>query len=389
MIQNIFEKYSKLIVDHPFALLVALIVSAAIVFTGATQIEQVSQNNEDFLPDTVPSVEAFDVIGAEFGQGGGGSTYTVLLETDPKYANSNEIRDIREPEVINYVETVSNDIESFKEVVTVSSVADLVNNPSTRRDVIRQLEASGQSSRYVSQDKSFTIIRISSTDISADEEEELASRIKTSVERNERPSGIEAGYTGQPFINQAFQEQSQSTQGQTSILSLIGVFLVVILLFRSIVSGLTSLSALVFGIMTGIGMFGWLGLNLSPATSGAISMGMGIAIDFGIQTVSRYREERKDSGIEKSLAEMFIGVINPMTIALISSIIGFTALSLGRITFLSDLGTILSLTTLFAFIGALTIIPTLLVIYDKHVEKYFPENIYTSFKQTVLGEPTQ
>lgn len=389
MIEKISRKYSQILFDHPFAIVIFLFVTAGIVASGATKIEQESQSNEDFLPDTVPSVKAFDIIGAEFGQGGGGTTYTVLFETDPKYSNSNELRDIREPEMINYIETVSNDIESFKDVISVSSVADLVENPSTKRDVKRQLEASGQASRYVSDDKSFTIMRISSTDISSSEQDKLASRIKDSVKRIEGPASIETGYTGQPFINQAFQEQSQSTQGQTSILSLIGVFLVVILLFKSIVSGLTSLSALIFGIMVGVGVFGWLGLNLSPATSGAISMGIGIAIDFGIQTVSRYKEERKKLGIEESLTEMFVGVINPMTIALISSIIGFTALSFGRITFLSDLGTILTLTTLFAFVGALTVIPTLLVIYDKHLEKYFPESIYSRFKQTVLGDTTQ
>jgi len=160
------------------------------------------------------------------------------------------------------------------------------------------------------------------------------------------------------------------------LLSLVGVFVVVILLFRSLINGLTSLSALVLGIAAGMGTYGWLGMNLSPATSGSISMGIGIAIDFGIQTVSRYKEERNDFGIEKSLFNMIEGVINPMTIALIASIIGFTALSFGRITFLSELGTVLSLTTTFAYIGALTLIPALLVTYDRHISKYIPKDLY-------------
>ena len=376
MIDQAIEFYSKQITKHPFAVLTVLLVSAVVIATGATNIENVSQNNEDFLPDTVESVEAFDVIGAEFGQGGGGSTYTVMFETAPRYKDSNEIRDVRDPELLNYIETVSNDIESMNDVVSVNSAADLVENPSTRREVSNQLQESGQSSNYISDDYSFTIMRISSTDLSSDEENELASRIKTSVERNDQPAGIKTGYTGQPFINQAFQNESQSTQGQTSLLSIIGVFVVVIFLFRSITYGLTSLSALIFGILTGIGVFGWLDLNLSPATSGSISMGMGIAIDFGIQTVSRYRDERENFGVQKALSEMISGVLRPMTIALIASIIGFTALSFGRITFLSELGTILTLTTLFAYIGALTLIPVILVIYDRYLDEYIPDNLY-------------
>jgi len=385
MIEGIIDNYSSKIVNHPGKMLALISISAILVAFGAANIENVDQNNEDFLPDTVDSVKAFDVIGAEFGQGEGGNTYTVLLESSPSNANSTEIRDIRNPEVLRYLETVSNDIGAMDDVVTVNSVADLIDNPATLREASNQLEESGQASQYISEDYSFTIMRISSTDLNSDEQDELAERIRTSVERNDKPAGIETGYTGQVFINQAFQNASQSTQGQTSLLSIVGVFVLVIVLFRSVIKGLTSLSALIFGILTGIGIFGWLGFNLSPATSGSISMGMGIAIDFGIQTVSRYRDEREQFEVEKALSEMIQGVIKPMTIALIAAIIGFTALSFGRITFLSELGTLLTLTTISAYIGALTLIPVLLVIYDQRISDRIPEKFY----QKILGEIKQ
>ena len=375
MIDKATRSYSSFVAENPVKFLLLLVVATGVIAGGASSIETVSQNNEDFLPDTVESVNAFDIIGAEFGNGGG-STYTILLETSPEHPDSNEIRDVRNPELLNYIEKVSNDLESMKEVSMVSSAADLVENPSTKREAWSQMQESGQASQYVSEDYSFTIMRVSSTDLNSDEQSELAERIRTSVERNGLPAGIETGYTGQPFIDQAFQNESQSTQGQTTLLSLIGVFVVVILLFRSLVSGLTSLSALIFGVLAGMGIYGWLGMNLSPATSGSISMGIGIAIDFGIQTVSRYKEERKNLGIEESIYNMIEGVINPMTIALIASIIGFTALSFGRITFLSELGTILSLTTTFAYLGALTLIPALLVTYDKYLSNYIPDDLY-------------
>jgi predicted RND superfamily exporter protein len=377
LIEKAIRRYSQIITNRPGTVLVLITMLTVALAAGATSIETVNQSNEDFLPDTIESVRAFDIIGAEFGRGGGGSTYTVLFETSPNYANSTEIRDVRNPELLRYIETISNDLSKFNDVVMVSSPTDLVDNPSTTREASKQLRESGEVSRFISDDYSFAIIRITSADIPSGEEEKLASRIKTAVEQNDKPSGIEVGYTGSPFINQAFQQESQSTQGQTSLISLIGVFLVVILLFRSVTNGLTSLSALIFGIVSGFGLYGWMGMNLSPATSGAISMGMGIAIDFGIQTVSRYREEREDHGIQKSLEKMIAGVIKPMTIALIAAVIGFTALSFGRITFLSSLGTMLTLTTVFAYIGALTLIPVLLVLHDKYLKNYLPENLYS------------
>ena len=369
MKEKIIQRYSKLLTERPLILLAGFIVLTGFLASGASNVETVEQNTQDLLPETIDSVGAFEVISAEFGQGGGGSTYTILFETDPSHPNSTEIRDVRNPRFLNYVETVSNDISKMENVVSVSSAADLVSNPSTRREASNQMAETGRMNSFVSDDYSFTIMRVSSTDLSETEQQELAERIKNSVNVIDSPSGVKTSYTGTPFINQAFQEQTQSTMSQTSFISLIGVFFVVILLFRSIADGLSSLMALVFGIMAGFGLYGLLGLNMSPATSGAVSMGMGIAIDFGIQTVSRYREERKTYEIQESLAETIEGVLNPMTIALIAALIGFTSLSFGRITFLSDMGTMLTLTTLCAYFGALTIIPISLVIYDRYIAK--------------------
>jgi predicted RND superfamily exporter protein len=367
--EKIIDAYSRLIADKPFIFLLVIVSLTAFMAVGASNVETVEQNNQDLLPDTIDSVSAFEVIGAEFGQGSSGSTYTVLFETDPSYANSTEIRDVRDPEFLRYLETVSNDVSSMSQVTAVSSASDLVRNPSTLRNASAQLQESGRSSQFVSSDYTFTIMRVTSTDLSQSEQEELADRLQTSVKVNDIPSGIEVSYTGTPFINQAFQQQSQSTMSNTSAISLLGVFVVVVLLFRSVTNGLTSLLALILGIIGGFGIYGWLGLNMSPATSGAISMGMGIAIDFGIQTVSRYREERKNGDIAGALAETIDGVLNPMTIALTAALIGFNSLSFGRITFLSDMGTMLTLTTLCAYIGALTLIPVSMVLYDRYSSK--------------------
>jgi len=57
---------------------------------------------------------------------------------------------------------------------------------------------------------------------------------------------------------------------------------------------------------------------------------------------------------------------------------GFSALSLGDITFLSSLGTILSLTTFMAYMAAFTIIPPTLILHDRHITDKLPnaEKLY-------------
>ena len=369
-VNRIIDSYTEKISSRPFIALAIILLVTVVIASGVLKVRTVEQQTEDLLPDSIASVNAFEVISSEF-RSASGTTYTVLFHINPNYPNSTEIRDIRNPEFIRYLETVGKDISEMQKISSVSSAAQLLDNPSSIRDTQQQLERIGESrwTRYISEDYSAALMRITATSLSSEDKIEIADNIRQSVETINGPTGIKAGYTGDPYINKAFQQQTQNTMSTTGILSLLGVLIVVILLFRSFFSGIISLQTLIFGILAGFGAYGWLGLNMSPATSGAVSMGMGIAIDFGIQVVSRYHEEREGEGIQESLSMTINGVIYPMTVALIAAIIGFTSLSVGRITFLSSLGMMLILTTTFAYIGALTLLPVALVLYDKYLWK--------------------
>lgn len=370
MKQKALKTYSKLMAEKPVIVLVLVIISAGILAYGGTNVRTVEQSTEDFLPDTVPSIAAFNTINAEFSSAEA-TTYTILIKTDPQNARSNEIRDVRDPELLTYVETVSNDIRKLDKVTRVSSPSDLFTEvPATKSDVKNTLNELGEArwSQQISKDYTAVKLQVEASGISADEETELSDTIRNTVEAHDQPAGIEVMYTGQTYIDEAFQQQSQNTTSLTSIVALLGVLVVVILLFRSIYYGLTALQTLIFGIAAGFGLFGWLGYNLSPATSGAISIGVGIAIDFGIQPVSRYIEERKNLEIEPALEETYGGITQPMTMGVIGATLGFSSLTIGRLTFLSSLGTLLILMTVMAYLAAFLVIPPVMIIYDRHIQ---------------------
>lgn len=367
-IERTIDRYSDLIFERPGTVLAVVIVVTLLLASGASSIETEQQNQEDLLPDSVPAIAAFNVINAEFSSAEA-TTYTVLMEASPNHPNSNEIRDVRDPEVLRFTEAVSNDLSSREDVSSVSSPAGLFNDiPSSKRSVQQALETLGENrwQEYISEDYQAARMQVSVIDLTAEEEMEMAGTIRDTVEMHDKPAGLEISYTGQAYIDEAFQQQTQDTMSTTATAALVGVVLTVIILFRSIFYGLNSLLTLVFGIAAGFGIFGLLGLNMSPATSGAISMGIGIAIDFGIQPIARYIEERKDLDIQNSLSEMFKGVITPMTVGLIAANIGFLTLSVGQVTFLSDLGILLTLTTTMAYVSAFTVIPPSIVLYDRY-----------------------
>jgi predicted RND superfamily exporter protein len=368
-LEGLIESYSKVVYENPGKLLAGLVVAALMLSSFSSNVETVEQQTEDFLPDTEPVIQAFDVLDAEF-PSAGGTTYTVLVQVDPDHVNSTEIREIRDPRFLRYVSTVTEELRTLEKVSSVQSPSQLFSDiPSSKMGVEEALKRMGEPrwSRSIAEDYRSVKIEVTTSGLTSEEQVQVAESIRNSVEAQPLSSNFEVSYAGQLYIDEAFQEQSQETMGTTSLLSLLGVTLVVILLFRSLYYGLNSLLTVVFGIAVGFGIYGLLGLNITPQTSGAISLGIGIAVDFGIQPIARYREERRGLDIQEALSETLKGVITPMSIGLVAANIGFLALAVGKLTFLADLGYLLTLTTTFAYISALSVIPSSIVFYDRYL----------------------
>lgn len=367
-IETTLEKYAETVKEHPVKVLTIAVLSAVILAAGASKVQTEDMSQEDILPNSIPVMAAYDRTSAEFSSNSG-TSYTMLVETGPEYVNSTEIRDMRNPEALRFFRAVSNDLRKIDEIRTVSSPDNLFRDiPSGKSEVKETFLQLGEPrwSQFISEDYSAGKIEIRTFDLTKSEKTEMTQLIEQTVRAHDKPAGLDVTYTGQPFIDQAFQNQTQQTMQLTGIVAILGVIAVVVILFRSLFYGGTSLLALIFGVATGFGIFGYLGLNMSPATSGALTMGIGVAIDFGIQPIARYIEERESFGIEESMEETIKGVITPMTIGLIAANIGFLSLNVGRVTFLSDLGTLLTLTTTMAYVAAFTVIPSSLVIWDRY-----------------------
>jgi predicted RND superfamily exporter protein len=372
---SLIESYSRLVYENPGKLLAGLVVAALVLSSFSSNVETVEQQTEDFLPDSEPVIRAFDVLDAEF-PSAGGTTYTVLIQVDPDHVNSTEIRNVKDPRFLRYVSTVTEELRTLEKVSSVQSPSQLFSDiPSSKIGVEEALNRMGEPrwSRSIAEDYRSVKIEVTTSGLTSEEQVQVAESIRNSVEAQPLSSDLEVSYAGQLYIDEAFQDQSQETMGTTSMLSLLGVTLVVILLFRSLYYGLNSLLTVVFGIAVGFGIYGLLGLNITPQTSGAISLGIGIAVDFGIQPIARYREERRGLEIQEALYETLKGVITPMSIGLVAANIGFLALAVGKLTFLADLGYLLTLTTTFAYISALTVIPASIVFYDRYLTGKSPD----------------
>jgi len=197
------------------------------------------------------------------------------------------------------------------------------------------------------------------------DEEGVFMDLEQVLESTPAPPGLETGLNGEFAIGTAIRRNMQNDMSRTSMASLFGILCVIIILFRSIRYGLTSLSAIIFGVSWSFGLMGLMGMTISNMTSGASSMIMGIGIDFGIQVTSRFRIELKEKGLSKAMAETVKVVSVPMGTTTLAALIGFRAMSMGELKVLSDIGTMMSYGTLACMIAALTVVPVALVWGEK------------------------
>ncbi|MCK5724391.1 MAG: MMPL family transporter, partial [Gammaproteobacteria bacterium] len=179
-----------------------------------------------------------------------------------------------------------------------------------------------------------------------------------------RPPGISVKLSGEKIQMSVMMRLIQPDMQKTSRISLIAILVILFFLFRSIKHGIIPLMTIIFGVLWSMGFMGFIGMNLSSMTSGVIAMIMGIGIDFGIQTVTRFRQEIAHNVPKRAMSITLSNVFMPMATTTLAALIGFRAMSLGELTIMADLGTIMSYGVAACFLAAVTVIPALLVIFE-------------------------
>lgn len=365
MINRLIDRYSRFVTSRPFIVLMAVIVISAFAIMMAGTIRVNSTEQRDFLPKDVEVMNTLFKIEDEFG-----STNMVFLvvEIDPQYAGSGEAQDVRDPAVIRYMDMLSKLALHTEDVIDVSSPASALkslNNgrlPQSLREIQNITGKNGLFDRYFSKDYTMSLVRIQTTDdVDLNNLEDELSKILNEVPV---PPGINAQLGGSVLEGQVMSKSIGPDMAKTSMYSLIGILIVILVLFRSIKYGFTPMTTILFGSLWAMGYVGLIGMGLTSQTSGVLSMIMGIGIDFGIQVVTRYRLELPGRSPQEAMTVSLNNVIVPMSTTTLAALIGFQAMSLGKLTFLADMGTMMAYGVVASMLAAITVVPALIIIFD-------------------------
>ena len=143
------------------------------------------------------------------------------------------------------------------------------------------------------------------------------------------------------------------------------IFCIMVFLFLSAKVGFIAIIPNCFPIIINFGLMGWIGIDLSVATSLIASIAIGLAVDDTIHYLVRYnREFKKDLNKDRALRDTLLGIGKPIIFTTLCIALGFSILLFSQFKPTAVFGFLMVITLLAAFVGDLILLPSLML----HVE---------------------
>lgn len=371
--EKFIEKYSHFLVSKPLIIIALILVLVFISTIYSSQIQNETTQYSNSLPDDVPVIRANRIFSDNFGST---ESANIVIELSSNNLNSNEPRDIRTSEILTYSKNLEEFLKNSREIESINSVANILtqsNNqvlPKSTYEIKRLVENNPQTRSYISNDNQMLLINLRLRDNY--NEDKLVEDIEDAINNVQKPSGIIVSPAGSSIAGIYVNRELGSDMAKTSAVSMLGIIVVLIFIFGSIKYGLLPLTTIIIGIFLTFGFIGLTGIKMSSATNGVISMIMGIGIDFGIQIITRFRQELKKSkkDIEKSMKNTLANTFFPMLTTTLAAVIGFQSMSMGQLKVLTDMGNIMTYGVVFSFIAAVTFVPSFAIIIEKISNKF-------------------
>ncbi len=176
------------------------------------------------------------------------------------------------------------------------------------------------------------------------------------------PQGFSMTSSGMVPINVATSNEVVTSQIRSLSGSILAVFLMLALIFRSVTRGLMGMIPLVFTVLFNFGVMGFFGVHLDIGTALVSSIVIGIGVDYSIHYLSRMFHELADG---KELHDAISNTVRRSGKAITSNAVivgfGFLALSVSEFLPLVTLSWMIWLTLNISALATMILIPALAV----------------------------
>lgn len=317
---SIFDRFlqpvGKFSYSRSKSVLVLAFVILALGIVGILKI-QINDNPVRWFKSGHPMRVADNVMNRLFG-----GTYMAYLAVEGERPET-----IKRPEVIAYIDRVQAHLEADPLVGKTSSVADIVkrinlvlhDNDNTYYKVPDSREAVGQFlflfqssgdpddlDNFVDRQARQANIWIQMKGGDNQEMEKVEQALTSFISSSPPPAGITLRWTGLTYINKVWQDLMVYGMLKAILGSFAVVFLLMLLAFRSLSLGLLSMVPLSVTILLLYGLVGWVGKDYDMPIAVCSSLSLGLAIDFAIHFLQRFRAHYAESkNLEETNRYMF------------------------------------------------------------------------------------
>jgi hypothetical protein len=354
-------KGARFFASHP-ALILAI---AGLLMVGgfyAGESLETLADSEEFFPQDLPAYVNLQQFRAVSG-GGDAAQYDVLV------TGSN----LRDPDTLRWMERFADTATGSGQIVAVDSPASLVRSyndgeiPSTRAGVERVLDRVPSERRQQFYTDGYAhIVVVTGPDVTSEETVSLIRTIESALELSRPPAGVDAQLTGVAVVSTpSIIEQIESRDTITGY-GVFAVFVLLLVYYRDPVKAIAPLVPMLFVV-------GWqniymaaFDIRVSPlgASLGALSVGIGA--EYTVIVMERYFEEKRRGALPLDAIETAgARVGKAITISGMTTVFGFSALTLSPFPIISDFGFLTVGVIFLTLVAAITTLPPVLVTLDQ------------------------
>ena len=227
---------------------------------------------------------------------------------------------------------------------------------------------------YLTFDYEQSNIQMTMETMSSTEQKEKVTEVRSLIDKHFGDE-YEVELTGIPELGNEVTDLVVSGQIKSLISAIAFTFLVTSILLKSIKRGFFCSLPIALTVLINFGIMGWLGISLDIATVMVASIAVGIGVDYSIHIFTRYLEEKEEKETEvEALKEAIFTVGRANLYNAIAVIAGFCIILLSSFPPLITFGGLTAITMVISFIGALIILPSLIMSTIKLINGNFDDN---------------
>jgi len=207
---------------------------------------------------------------------------------------------------------------------------------------------------------------------------------------------FEVKLTGIVIMNQAFPEASQ--YDMSTLFPLMLLLFVVVLYFwiKGLAGTVATFAIIVFSIIGAMGMAGWLGIALTPPSFTAVMIIPTMAIADSVHILMNYLLMRqKGANRHESMVDSIRINLQPVFLTSVTTAIGFLSMNFSDAPPFHDLGNIVAMGVMIAFVLSVTFLPVLMMLLpgkqrsgetaSSRIMQGFAEFVIAQRKRLLLG----